>query len=312
MLKLGVVIDAACELDQITLEHPALEVVPVKIEVDDQTYLDEKRPEFSSAFNRKYLNIRAAEVSKSVSMTQEEICQFFLNNMAARFDHVFGLFVTSTRSPLFKNAFNAASATINQSVPVRQAAGLKGAMFVEAHDSLNITDGYGVQVLELLRMIDHGATPGMVRQRIPQLADTAYTYLAPSQLDFVATRAKARGDESAGAFAVAAAKLIGLIPIVCAHRGQTTPIARERGVGKAREHIIAVARRELINGLGAPFINASFSGDVSVIEALASWQALKRDANSLGVQVRLKEMSPASSINLGPETLSIGMLGKMP
>ena len=63
--------------------------------------------------------------------------KFLLENVAVDFDHVFGLFVMSTRSPIFRAAFDAASRVITDSMPVRVRAGVKGPLLVECHDSMN-------------------------------------------------------------------------------------------------------------------------------------------------------------------------------
>ncbi len=310
MLRIGIVADAAAQMPLAFLKHPKLAVLPVKLQIDDSVFLDQHEPTFTSEFNRQYLNIRAAEVSKSVSMTEPEIAEFYLRKLALDFDHVIGLFVMSTRSPLFKNASNAASRTINESLPLRMQHKLAGPLLVEAHDSGSVMDGYGVLVMHTLAALDAGQSPTQVRNHIHSLRDQAYTYVAPSQLDFIATRAKARGDKSAGAMAIAAAKLLGLIPIVMANKNQTGSGAKVRGVGKARDHVIQLARRELQRGLLAPYINASFSGDTAVVEALPHWRALVQEAREHRVAVHLAEMTPTASINMGPDALSIGFVAQ--
>ncbi len=310
MLRIGLVVDASGSYNANVLAHPALALVPVRLEVDGKAFLDEKNAEFTRSFNRQYLNIRAAEVSRSVSMSEDEIFNFFLSNMSTRFDHVFGMFVMSSRSPLFKQAFAASSRVIAASMPARMKQGLKGPLFVESHDSMNVADGYGVQVQEVLRLIDAGQSAGAVRQRMAAMTKEAYTYVAPSQLDFIATRAKARGDKSAGTMTVLAAKMLGLIPVMMAAGGETKAVAKVRGVDKAREHVLGLARRELAKGLLAPFISASFSGDIALVEALPAWRALAREAQAAAVALTLTEMSPAAAINLGPDSLCVGFLAK--
>ncbi len=308
MLRIGLVIDSAAEVPPSALADASTCLIPVKLQVDDKFFLDSKDPEFTASFNKSYLNIKVAAISQSLPVSTAEIAAFYLSQMATRFDHVFGLFVLSSRSPLFKNASDAASQVIAESMRPRNAAGIKGPLYVEAHDSMNISDGYAVQVLEVQRLMAAGATPAALRARITELSMESYCYVAPSQLDFIATRAKARGDQSAGALAIAAAKLLGVIPIILAHRGDTGPVHRVRGVEKARDHVINLARRELAQGLKAAFISASFSGDIAVIELMASWQKLRAEAAKAGVSVSLKEMSPTNSINLGPEALSLGLV----
>ncbi len=308
MTRLGLVVDSAAELTQDALADPGLTVLPAIINIDGVEHLDGKLPSFTREFNHKYLNVKSAAGAHSSAMSVDDMTRFFVERLATRFDHVFGLFVLSSRSPLFKNASDAASRVIGESVGPRAAAGQKGPMFLEAHDSMNMADGYAVQVQEMQRLIASGESPASIRSKMDALARQSYCYVVPSQLDFIATRAKVRGDQSAGAFSIAAAKLLGVIPVVLAHQGATNPVLRVRGVDKARDHVIALARREIARGLSAPFVSASFSGDPALIEAMPAWQLLQADARRAQIGVSLKQMSPTSAINLGPDALCMGFI----
>jgi fatty acid-binding protein DegV len=310
MLRIGLVGDTAAELPPNLLAHPALTLLPVKINIGDQQFLDRKAPDFTREFNQRYLDIKSAEAARSEAKSSEEIKRFYIEELAQRFDHVLGLFVMSSRSPLFQNAFDAASATIAESMPVRQKAGQKGPLFVEAHDSLTVSSAYGVLLTDLLEQLDRALPVAMMRERLKELCPNAYTYVAPSQIDFLATRAKARGDKSAGAMAIAAAKLLGVLPIVRANNGVTEPTVKLRGVAKARDHVLQLAQREVNRGLLTPHVIAAFAGDPGEIAVMPAWTALQATCAHRGVTLNLLEMSPTTSINVGPQALAIGFCAK--
>ena len=125
-MRLGIVIDSAAEVPASVLANPHVRLLPVKIRIDDQRYVDERQPDATRDFNSRMLHLKTAEVSRSVPPDEPEIRKFMIEQLATGFDHVFGLFVTSTRSPIFKNAFEAASRAITDSMPVRMRAGIKG------------------------------------------------------------------------------------------------------------------------------------------------------------------------------------------
>jgi fatty acid-binding protein DegV len=310
MLRIGLVGDAAAEVPASVLAHPALRLLPVKIEIGSNVLLDSKDDTFTREFNRKYLDIKSAEAARSQPMTKDEIKQFYLSELAEGFDHVLGLFVMSSRSQVFQNAFDAASPTIAESMPLRQKIGLKGPLFVEAHDSLCVSSGYGVILSDLVQMLERNVPISMVRERLKELTAHAHTYFAPSQIDFLATRTKARGDKSAGGLAIAAAKLLGVLPIVHAHNGATGPAVKVRGVAKAREHVLSLAIREVQRGLLSPMVMACFSGDPAEIAAMPLWAQLQAVCTQASVYLELRPMSPTASINIGPDALGIGFCAR--
>jgi fatty acid-binding protein DegV len=310
MLKLGILIDAAAEVPASVLANPHVRMLPILVQIDSMAYVDKREEAFTRDFNSKYLNLRAAEVSKSVPPNEAVISQFFVDHIALDFDHVFGLFVASSRSPIFKNAFNASSKAISDTMALRARAGIKGPLLVECYDSLNIFTGYGVQVMEALRQFEVEPSVAHIRANMQRLSKSAYCYVAPSQLDFILTRAKFKGEQSVGMLGQAAAKMLGVLPILMGHQGQTLSVAKVRGVGAARTYVLDLARRELARGLLAPFVNVAFTGTVETVLALPQYIALCEEARAKGVTVSLQEMSPTGSINLGPDALSVGFMAQ--
>ncbi|MGZ5194133.1 MAG: DegV family protein, partial [Ramlibacter sp.] len=179
MLRLGIVIDSAADVPQSVLDNPRVRLLPVAIRIGDKTYLDERKPAATRDFNSRLLDMRTAEVSRSMPPGEAEIRKFLLEHISTEFDHVFGLFVMSSRSPIFKSAFEAASRVITDSMPVRMRAGIKGPLLVECYDSMNLFAGYGVQVLEALRQFEAEPLVSNIRANMQELAKSAYGYLAP-------------------------------------------------------------------------------------------------------------------------------------
>jgi fatty acid-binding protein DegV len=310
MLKLGILIDASAEVPASVLANPHVRMLPISIQIDGHHFQDARHAGATRDFNSQYLNLRAAEVSQSVPPTSEAIADFFADHVALDFDHMFGLFVTSTRSPIFKNAFSAASKAINDTMPLRVNAGIRGPLLVECYDSLNMFTGYGVQVLEALRQFESEPSVANIRANMQRLSKNAYCYLAPGQLDFIVTRARAKGDTSVGAFGKAAAKMLGILPVLRGYQGQTSAAAKVRGLPAARTYVFDLARRELARGLLAPFINVSSTCPTDVVLALPGYQQLCNEARAKGVTVSLQEMSPSGSINLGPDAITVGFIAQ--
>lgn len=310
MIRLGIVVDSAAEVPQAVLDNPRVRLMPVPIRIGDKHYLDERRPEATRDFNSRFLELRTAEACKSMPPGEAEIRKFLLEQVCTDFDHVFGLFVMSTRSPIFRSAFDAASSVITDSMPVRARAGIKGPLLVECYDSMNLFSGYGVQVLEALRKFDTDPLVSEIRTHLLMIAKSSYGYLAPSNLDYLLARARARGDNSVGALGQAAAKMLGIMPVLRGWQGKTEAVAKVRGVAAARQHVLNLARRELGRGLLAPFVCVSYSGDTADVQALPEYQALLQEAEAKAVTVTLQEMAPTNSANTGADALSIGFIAQ--
>jgi len=310
MLKLGIVIDSAAEVPQSVLDNPHVRMLPVAIRIGDKRYLDERRPEASHDFNAKLLDLQTAQNSKSQPPTEPEIRKFLLDSVATQFDHVFGLFVMSSRSPIYRAAFEAASRVITDSMPVRMRAGIKGPLLVECYDSQNLFSGYGVQVLEALRQFETEPMVASIRSNLQGLAKSSYGYLAPGNLDYLLVRARARGDTSVGMLGQAAAKMLGILPVLRGFQGKTEAVAKVRGAAAARQHVLNLARRELGRGLLAPFVCVAYSGDTADVEALPEYQSLRQEAQAKNVTLTLQEMSPTNSVNTGANSLSVGIIAQ--
>jgi DegV family protein with EDD domain len=309
-LRNGLMIDASAELPEDVLRDARLAVLPVKIQIGDRYFLDARDAATTQAFTATYLDRNAAENARSVPYRDDEMRAYFLDKVATQFDHVFGLFVTRTRSTIYDSAFAAASRVIGESVPVRNAAGLKGPLFVECYDSQNLITGYGVLVLEMLRTLDYSGSQAGIRARLESIIPRAYTYLAPRDLEFILTRGRARGDQSVGLFSAAAARFLNVLPVLMGHRGDTAAVAKLRGYEQGRDYVLRLARRELQRGLLAPYIAVSFSGDTDEVRALPQFQALCDDARAKDVTVTLCAMSPTNAVNVGAGALAVGFIAE--
>jgi fatty acid-binding protein DegV len=310
MLKLGILIDAAAEVPAHIVANPHVRMLPISVQIDDALYVDKRDAKFTRNFNSQYLNLRAAEVSQSVPPSGEQISDFLAKHIALEFDQVFGLFVASTRSPIFKNAFDVSSKAISDTAGLRNKAGIKGPLWVECYDSQNVFTGYGVQVMEALRQFEVEPSIANIRGNMQRLSKSAYGYLAPGQLDFILTRAKSKGEQSVGKLGKMAAKVLGVLPILQANQGATSAVAKVRGVAAARDYVMNLARRELSRGLLAPFINLSYTGLLEDVQSMNTYQTLCAEAKAKGVTVSLQETSPSNSINLGPEALTVGFIAQ--
>jgi DegV family protein with EDD domain len=305
------VADASCDIPASALAHPQLRVLPVHVFVGDKKISDHRDPTATQRFYRECLNSPSATGGRSEPMTIDEMVAAFNLQLALNFDEILGVFVASSRSAIYQRAKSAVTRARIDSFAARARAGKLAQLQADCVDSQAFFAGYGVQVMDLLDLVDKGAGISDLIARQREIAPQTYAYMAPGDVGYVLQRAALKGDKSVSALAGFAAKALSITPILCGHMGNTEPVGRKLGKLKAREAVIEMGLRMLKNKLLlSRHICFSYSGKLKDIENMASYQTLCADAAQAGQQVHLIAMSMTASVNVGPDALVLGVLAK--
>jgi fatty acid-binding protein DegV len=305
-------IDASCDLPPHALAHPQVRLMPVTVQIGHQKVPDARDAVTTSNFYRINLNSPSALDAASEPYSVEMMSQYMLDNVVLEFDQVLGVFVSSTRSPIFERAQTAMDRVKTSSFTKRVRLKKMVALEQQACDSLALFAGYGVQTLCLLEAISQPGDELPLRELVDlqkRLQKQTYVYLVPGDVSYILKRAKAKGENSVGMIAGLAAKTLAITPVIRGHRGETGPIARKRGAGNARELVIELARTCLAQSfIVGKHICFSYSGDLAEVQSMSSYQSLVSQASQQGIEVHLCLMSMTGSVNVGPDTLSLGMI----
>jgi fatty acid-binding protein DegV len=307
-LRNGLVIDASADLPDEALRHALLRVLPVRLQLDTHELLDDGALPSGTRLDAAALKHRSAHGARSMSLQPPQIRDFFLSKVALDFDHAFALFASRASSAIFDNAFGAARQLAPASIALRNQAGLRGPLFAECHDSRNLMSGYGVQVLDLLQLLELTGSQAVIRQRLALLAARSHVYAVPRDLEFIRLRGRVKGDNSVSLLGQAAARYLGVLPVLHGTAGRTVTVAKVRGLDAARDAVLRLARRRLLDGLDSPHVVVSYSGDLAEIAALDSYRALQRDAQAREVRLALCPMSAANALNIGAGALTVGFV----
>ncbi len=304
-------VDASCDIPPSVLTHPQLRLLPVPVLVGKHRLLDSRQPQETQAFYSVNLISPLALEARSEPLSVEEMSEFMLAQVAAEFDQVLGVFVSSTRSAIFERAKQAMARVQMTAFAKRVSLKKLNSLAMASTDSLSLFAGYGVQAMQLLDAIAQGDDLATLQTKQKTMAAQTYAYVAPGDVSFILKRAKAKGENSVGAIAGFAAKALSITPILRAFQGQTEPISRKRGAGLARETLVELVRTCLDKNLvTSQHLCFSYSGDLATIEAMSSYQALQARAQAQNIQVHLALMSTTGAVNVGPDTLTVGMLAK--
>ncbi len=307
-MKIGLVVDSACDLPLTFLREQNIEIMPITLRFGDDRYVDKRDPEATIQFYERLIPEHGLH-AETEPFSVEEIRDLFLERLVTRFDRVLVVAIASTRSEIFNNATKASFAILKGYRERRRAANMEGNFMLRVLDSGQLFTGEGVLVLELLRWLR--ANPEAHLDALQRYAEDfkrqVFTYAVPQDLFYLRARARQRGDHSVGWFQFQMGSKLDIKPIVEAHRGDTYPIAKVRHFEVAVDQVMtrAIERIEA-RRLRSPFVVMSYAGNVREIHKFPTYQRLKVRAQEFGIVLIESPMSTTAGIYLGPGAFSLG------
>ncbi|MEW5890137.1 MAG: DegV family protein [Pseudomonadota bacterium] len=305
-MRIGVVVDSACDLPKSFIEENNIVVMPIAVRVGDRVYDDRRDPRATWDFYACHLDTREENHAESIPYSAEQIESLFLDRLVVDYDHVFCLTITNSRSQIHANANRAALNIVNRYKERRRAAGINGPFGLAVINSRTMFTGQAVQAAEIVRLIREGATPSQIGSRVRELTDATYAFLMPADLFHVYKRASKRGDKSINWGTYTIGSLLDIKPILCAHRDQTGPVAKVRGFEAGVERLFRNAVARIREGLKAPFVCISYGGDPEKVKTMPGYEELEHAARQNGVEILHSVMSMTAAVNVGSGALSLG------
>jgi|LAHR01.1.fsa_nt_gb DegV family protein with EDD domain len=304
-MRIGIVVDSACDLPKSFIEENNIVVMPISVRVGDKTFVDRRDPEETWSFYASHLDTRTEDHAESIPWTQQQIEDLFLDRMVLEYDHVFCLTITSARSLIYDHANKASLNIIGRYKERRRDAGVPGPFSVAVINSRTMFTGQGVQAAEVIRLIREGGTPSQIGTRIRQLTEETYAFLMPADLFHVYKRASKRGDKSINWGTYTLGQMLDVKPILCSHQDQTGPVAKVRGFDTGVEKLFRNAAAQVRKGLKAPQVCISYGGDPEQVKSMPGYEALDHAAREREVDLMTSVMSMTAAVNVGSGALSI-------
>jgi fatty acid-binding protein DegV len=276
-LKIGLIVDSSCDLPRSSFEDDGIELMPTTLWIGDQTFEDIRNERQTIAFHTANMNNKSEVAVESIPFSCEQIEKLFLEKLVRRYDHVFCLTVTRSRSDIYENAMKASRGILDKYKQVRRDAGVGRYFRLAVINSGNIFTGTAVLAAEIIRMIKAGASPSLIDTRIHRA-----NFMLGSMLD--------------------------IKPILCGHKDKTGPVARMWRFGAAVETMFANATRSVEAGLLAPGICIGYGGDPAVVQDMPGFPRLKAAAANAGVAVHLAPMSITAGAFTGPGCVTVAFI----
>ncbi|ULQ47869.1 DegV family protein [Flagellatimonas centrodinii] len=308
-LRVGVVVDASCDLPPDTLRDAGLNVLPIELVLAEGIRRDTRDPEATQRFYARDLEAKGSQ-AEARALSAEVIRAWFGEHIAERYDYVFCLTLMQTRGTLFENASKASFAILND-VNTQRKQSDKPPFALRVVDSRTLSAGLGVLALEAADMVAAGRSPNDIRRRLDTLRDHICAYFVPGDLYYLRTRAVSRGERSVNFFTYALGSTLSVKPVILCYRGETQTLTKVRGYDRAVERVLLHLATQLRLGVLSKHVCISFGGDPARIRTLPGYQALAETVRSLDMTLHETFMSAATAINAGPSVLSVAYAGDL-
>ena len=304
-MRIGLVVDASCDLPRSFLQQHAVHVLPNVLTFGSKHYVDDRSPEETMGLFRRLIadksvpaDARACEV--------DEIRALFLDELVCEYDRVLVLTACAGRSEAFSRATEASYAILQSYRERREAAGRSGTFALRILDSRTLGAGQGVLACRAVSVCAGADMPfEKLRSALSDEASRVRTLFVPNDLFYLRQRGLGGPADAIGAVGYAVGRMARLKPVLELSAAGMRVVARGRGFGSAASAALDVAREAVREGLGAPVMVLSFGGDPRVIRDLPAYQDLEAQAANRRVELHLAVMSATLGVRLGPGAMSV-------
>lgn len=304
-MRIGVVMDAACDLPQEWIEKHHVTVLPIVIKIDNQTFSDQR----DSVETQRFLDGKLGNRSHSAeteAYPTEAIQKLFLERLVVDYDCVFCLTITASRSPINANATRASFGILKDYRPSRQAAGVPGPFLMRVIDTQTLFAGSGPAIVAAAQMAASELTPAQIRERLEHICHNSYGYMLPRDLYYLRARAKKKGDRSVGLISATLGSALDIKPLLRGWRGDTGPVAKMRGFDAGVETLFKHVAERVRAGLLVPVVCLSYGGDLDVMRAMPGYQTLVDTCAEHHVELLETIMSITGMVNVGEGAVIAG------
>jgi DegV family protein with EDD domain len=307
-MRIGLVVDASCDLPDSQLEAHGIRILPSILDFDGKSWVDERDPERTMMLYRRYIADRAI-VTRSGACSAQEIREIFLQELVVDYERVLVISACAEFSELFQRATEA-SYSILQDYRQRRAAGeCSGSFALRVLDSRTLCAGEAVMVCRALQLLAAGKLGfEKMRRALQEDAARIACLLVPGDPWYLRRRGLGGNGGGLSWADFALARSFDLIPIVELAGGERRTIGRVRGFHSACVSALGRAGAAITRGLGTPALVLSFGGDPRVIREMEAFRELESHAAAAHVDIHFSVMSATMGARLGPGALSVAWL----
>jgi DegV family protein with EDD domain len=307
-MKIGLVVDSSCDLPRSFFDQEGVELMPSTIRIGDKTFEDVRDERETISFHSLNQDRKDETFSDSQSYTSQQIEELFLGRLVCKYDHVFLLSVTESRSKIYENAMKASIGITSKYLRLRLNIGMTGLFSLAVINSRNIFTGPAVLAAEVIRLIKSEVSPSKIDARIREMVPHTYCYMVPPDLYHIYKRASKRGDKSISWMGYTLGSLLDIKPILRGHLDETGPVAKLRSFDAAVEIMFANVTRAIQAGLLTPNVCIGYGGNPRVVTEMPGYSRMKQAAEAAGTAVHLAPMSITGGVHTGPGCVTVAFV----
>jgi len=307
-MKIGVVVDASCDLPDAYIAANGLVVVPGPICFGDRTVLDRREPQETLDWYRRELTDRQLD-ARTVAPAIAQIRDLFLEDLVLRYDRILMLCMSASRGRVFSHATEASYEILRGYRERRAAAGITEPFAMRVLDTRNIGPGEGILAQEAITMLDRHAPPfEKLRRAIKDRRQHIVSYLVPDDLYFLRHRAVVKGDRAISPVAYWLGNWFDWKPLLEMRGGRTIVADRVRGFDAAVGAALERARRAVRAGHVRRTITMSYGGDPRRLQDLPDFHDFEAFAVRRKIDLQVAVMSATLAVNVGPGAFALAWL----
>ena len=304
-MRIGLVVDSACDLPLDYLQKNDITVLPITVRIGEAVLADQRDEQATLQFLDTHVAQRGAE-AETMPYTVQQIQELFLRKLVIDYDYVFCMTITRTRSPIHDNAQQASFAILNEYRPIRTAAGHDTPFALRVIDTQNLFSAQGILAVEAVRLREADEGPPKIRARLENLALYTQGYLVPRDLYYLRNRARTKGDRSVSLLSAALGSALDIKPILHCNRGETAPVAKIKGFELAVSKMFDFTIRRIQAGLMTPTVCLSYGGELAEMRALPGYEKLRTACETQNIELFESVMSLTGMVNVGKGALIVG------
>ncbi|MGM0773158.1 MAG: DegV family protein [Pseudomonadota bacterium] len=305
-MRVGLIVDSACDLPYEFSRKHDLFVLPVTAVIDGQTYIDGHDPVRTQEFYQSGL-LQKGHHAETQAFSAEQTHDLFMEKIVTQFDVAICETVTRSRSLIFQNATEAMNSVMSHYQEARKAAGRDGKFSMRVIDSKQIFAGQGLLAAHTLRLIEQKLSKNALRNEVEMFTDRIYTCVIPRDLHYIRERARKRGDKSVSALVAFLGKALNITPVIFGLGAEGQPAAKTRSFDIAVEKVMNYAVGRVEAGLLTPYVSLSCGLTWTEIEDLPGLNRLRDACEKNGIELLLSQMGITSSIYVGPGSLCLAL-----
>lgn len=307
-MRIGLVVDASCDLPDAQLEAHGISILPSILQFDGRTWLDDRAPEPTMMFYRRFIADRAVD-ARSGACSAAEIREIFLQELVLDFDRVLVISACAEFGDMFQRATEASYSILQDYRARREEEEHAGSFALRVLDSRTTCAGEGIVVCRALELLaEERLGFEKMRRALRAEAERATCLLVPGDPWYL----RRRGLDGNGAGLSRTDYALDLVsdfkPVIDLAGGRRRILERRRGFRAACAAALRRACDAVGRGLGTPSVVLSFGGDPRVIREMPAYQELEGRAAEARIDLYFSVMSATMGVRVGPGALSVAWL----